>query len=102
MSEILFEDAPKLGAYYRKGSFLSNAVNVLWVTLNTGERAIIEGKNIHYEKTLTWGLSKNYKYTFNDCKGSLLFMDGFDEFIDEAKHSTYIKDIVVFLEIYCN
>ena len=79
-------------------SFLQSAPNVLWVSLNTGERAIIEGNIVNFENALSWGSIKKPIYRFEDCKGSLLFMDGFDELIDAAKQATIIKDINVFIK----
>ena len=83
---------------YRKKAFLKNIPNVLWVSLNSGERAIIEGNVVMYQNALTWGAIREPRYTFNDCKGSLLFMDGFDELIDAARRTTNIKNIVSFVK----
>ena len=46
---------------------------------------------------LAWGPIREHRFCFEDCRGSLLFLDGFDEFIDEAKKAN-VKDIVSFIE----
>ena len=84
---------------YCKGSFLTDkATNVLAVSLSTGDNPrIIEDGMVVLENALTWR-GENKTFTFEDCRGALLFMDGYDEFIDEAKKAN-IKDIVSFMKL---
>ena len=84
---------------FKRGNFLKGrAQNVLAVSLNTGENpGIISGKEVVFENMLAWGPVRECRFTFEGCRGSLLFMDGFDEFIDEAKKAN-VKDIVSFIE----
>ena len=84
---------------YCKGNFLMNkATNVLMVSLNTGDnsRIIIDGRVV-LKNALTWA-GEDKTFTFQDCRGALLFMDGYDEFIDEAKKAD-IKNIVSFMKL---
>ena len=84
-----------------KGKFLQGkAQNVLAISLNTGQnRKIIIDGEVELENALVWKAKRKQKFTFQDCQGSLLFMDGFDEFIDEAKRTdTNIKNIYDFME----
>ena len=84
--------------YYR-GTFLKDkAKNVLTVSLNTGENpGIINNGKVDIRKALSWGDEDYEKFTFSDCNGALLFMDGFDEFIDDAKKAD-ITNIVSFMK----
>lgn len=84
---------------YSRGNFLKNkASNVMAVSLNTGYNPqIIKDGIVDLEKALIWGFGKRH-FTFEDCRGALLFMDGFDEFVDDAKN-TNIKDIETFMTI---
>ena len=91
----------KASVDFNEGRFLKGKVsNVLAVSLNTGQnRKIINDKEVDIEKALTWKAKKKETYRFEHCQGALLFMDGFDEFIDEAKHAdTNIKNIYDFME----
>lgn len=84
-----------------QGEFLEGkASNVLAVSLNTGHnRTIINNKEVELENALVWKANKKQKFSFEDCQGALLFLDGFDEFIDEAKRAdTNIKNIYDFME----
>ncbi len=83
---------------FKRGNFLKDkAQNVLLISLNTGENpGIISGKEVNFDNMLSWGPIREHKFKFENCRGSLLFMDGFDEFIDEAK-KTNLKDIVSFM-----
>lgn len=86
---------------FREGRFLKNkANNVLAVSLNTSDnRKIINGREVELENALIWKADKKYKFKFSDCKKSLLFMDGFDEFIDEARRAnTDIGNIYDFMD----
>ena len=85
---------------FKRGNFLKDkAQNVLAISLNTGENPrIIMGKEVNFENMLAWGPIKEHRFRFEDCRGSLLFMDGFDEFIDEAKKAN-VEDIVSFVHI---
>ena len=86
---------------FRKQRFLKNkANNVLAVSLNTGNnRSIIKDGEVVLENSLVWKAGKKNKFTFENCCGSLLFMDGLDEFIDEAiSAETEIKNIYDFME----
>ena len=84
---------------YGEGRFLNNkATNVLMVSLNIGDnpKIICDGMVV-LKNALTWvGMDK--PFTFEDCRGALLFMDGYDELIDEAKKAN-IKDIVSFMKL---
>ena len=83
---------------HTEGKFLSEDKNVIAVSLNTGANTtIIENGYLHLENALVWG-GDRHTFTFKDCRGALLFMDGFDEFIDEAR-KVGITDIVSFLKI---
>lgn len=82
-----------------KGKFLKEAKNVLAVSLNTGDnRRIIKDGMVVIENALAWGNNRQHTFTFEECRGSLLFLDGFDEFIDEAKKAN-ISDIVSFMNL---
>lgn len=85
---------------FSKGSFLKDrAKNVLTVSLNTGDnRRIIADGMVNIENALAWGYNRQHRFSLDDCRDSLLFMDGFDEFIDEAK-GTNVNDIVTFMKI---
>ena len=83
---------------HAEGNFLSKDKNVIAVSLNPGKGiTIIENGQIKLENVLVWG-GTNHKFTFKDCRGALLFMDGFDEVIDIAR-AAGITDIVSFLKI---
>lgn len=83
---------------HTEGKFLSEDKNVIAVSINTGANTtIIENGYLHLENALVWG-GDRHTFTFKDCRGALLFMDGFDEFIDEARKAG-ITDIVSFLKI---
>ena len=84
---------------FKRGKFLNGkAQNVLAVSLNTGENpGIISGKEVVFETMLKWGPIKEHRFKYENCRESLLFMDGFDEFIDEAKKAN-VKDIVSFFD----
>ncbi len=86
--------------YYGEQFLNGKASNVLAVSLNTGQnRRIINDKEVELEKALVWKANKNHKFSFEDCQGALLFLDGFDEFIDEAKRAdTNINNIYDFME----
>ena len=74
------------------------ASNVLSVSLNTGDNPyIISDKVVSFEKILAWGPFKEHKFSYEDCSGALLFMDGFDEFIDEGRKAN-VPDIVSFMK----
>ena len=83
--------------FYR-GMFLNKkAKQVIAVSLNTGEnRSIIKERNVILENALVWGAENEKKFTFEDCNESLLFMDGYDEFIDDAKQSDTGMDNICF------
>ena len=83
---------------FKRENFLKGkAKNVLFVSLNTGENpGIIQGNEVIFDNMLSWGPIREHRFKFEDCRESLLFMDGFDEFIDEAKKAD-IKDIVSFM-----
>ena len=85
---------------FYKGRFLKDkAKNVVAVSLNTGKnpRIVKDGK-VKLSNALTFGADDEYSFSFKDCLGSLLFLDGFDEFIDEAKQAN-IENICSFLEL---
>ena len=80
---------------YYKGTFLPKAKNVLSFTLNTGiNDKIIKDGTVNLDAILSWD---NLSFTFEDCRGALLFLDGFDEFIDAAQ-KTNITDIFSFIK----
>ena len=85
---------------HKRGNFLKGkAQNVLFISLNTGENpGIISDKEVKFENMLSWGPIREHRFRFENCRGSLLFMDGFDEFIDEAK-KVNIKDIISFMHV---
>ena len=88
----------KAAVEYIRGNFLKDkAKNVIAISLNIGENhRIINDKGVNIEAALSWGGEKE-TFTFDDCRGALLFMDGFDEFIDEAKKAD-ITNIVSFMK----
>ena len=74
--------------FFRGDYLKGKAENVIAVSLNTGEnRNIIDGGEVIISNALAWGAEREHKFTFDDCRGSLLFLDGFDEFIDDAKRT---------------
>ena len=83
---------------YKRGDFLNRrACNVLAVSLNLGDNpGIISNGIVNYENMLAWGPISEHHFSFEDCRGSMLFMDGFDEFIDEAM-AAGIPDILSFM-----
>ena len=87
----------KVVVEYKRGNFLKNiAKNVIAVSLNIGENhRIINDKEVDLEAALSWDGGKK-TFTFEECRGALLFMDGFDELIDEAKKAG-ITNIVSFM-----
>ena len=86
---------------YDNGHFLRNkAKEVLTISLNTGDnRRIIMDGMVNLESALAWGDNRQHTFSFEDCRGTLLFMDGFDEFIDEARNTKNIKDIISFMKV---
>lgn len=86
---------------YDNGHFLQNkAKEVLTISLNTGDnRRIIMDGMVNLENSLAWGNNRQHTFSFEDCRGTLLFMDGFDEFIDEARNTKNIKDIISFMKV---
>ncbi len=84
---------------FYKGRFLKDkAKNVVAVSLNTGKNTrIIDNGEVKLENALVWGEAPKRSFSFEDCQGALLFLDGFDEFIDEAKRAN-IENIYSFLE----
>lgn len=84
-------------SFHRKSFLKGIARNVLSISLNTREnRRIIESGNVYLENALVWDKRKQHSFSFEDCQESLLFMDGFDEFIDEAEN-TNIEEIWSFM-----
>lgn len=85
--------------FHNKNFLRNKARNVLAVSLNTGtNRTIINDKEVVLENALYWKKGKKRYFSFEDCQGALLFMDGFDEFIDEAKaFNTNIQNIYDFM-----
>ena len=85
---------------FKREHFLNgSAQNVLAISLNTGENPrIVQNGMVCFENMLAWGPIREHGFTFENCRGSLLFMDGFDEFIDEARKAD-VKDIVTFMNI---
>ena len=81
------------------GKFLEKkAKNVLAVSLNISEKpSIITNNEVKLSNTLAWGAENEYKFSFKDCGESLLFLDGFDEFIDAAKQAN-INNICSFMK----
>lgn len=77
-----------------RGDYLKDkAKNVIGVSLNTGEnRNIIAEGKISLANALAWGVDQEHRFTFEDCRESLLFLDGFDEFIDDAKRINPVLD----------
>ena len=74
--------------FYRGKYLKGKAENVIAVSLNTGEnRSIISEGKVLISNALAWGVEQEHRFTFEDCRGSLLFLDGFDEFIDDAKRT---------------
>ena len=84
---------------FNKGNFLKGkAKNVLAVSLNTGENpSIIINNEVKLANALVWGAENENRFSFEDCRGSLLFLDGFDEFVDAAKQ-TNINNICTFMK----
>ena len=84
---------------FYKGRFLKEkAKNVVAVSLNTGKNIrIIDNGEVKLENALVWGTAPKRKFTFEACHGSLLFLDGFDEFIDKAKEAN-IRNIHSFMD----
>ena len=81
-------------AFYKE-AYLPEAKNVLSISLNPGiNNNIIQNGTVNIEAILSWN---DHPFTFEDCEGALLFIDGFDEFIDEAK-KTDISDIFSFMK----
>ena len=74
--------------FYR-GKFLKGKANeVIAVSLNTGKNGrIIDGQSIVLSNALVWGPDNENSFSFDNCRGALLFLDGFDEFIDDAKRA---------------
>ena len=65
--------------FFRGNYMKGKAENVIAVSLNTGEnRNIIDGGKVIISNALAWGAEREHKFTFDDCRGSLLFLDGFD------------------------
>ena len=86
---------------YKNNRFLNDkAANILIVSLNTGRnRNILSEKGVNYKEILNWGPVGEHKFSFEDCRGSLLFMDGFDEFVDDAARAgEKEQDIVIFMK----
>ena len=84
-----------------RGKYLKGkAENVISVSLNIGDNpSIIEGGRVTLSNSLAWGEEREHRFSFEECRGSLLFMDGFDEFIDDAKRSdNTIKNICHFMK----
>ena len=74
--------------FYRGKYLKGKAENVIAVSLNTGEnRSIISEGKVLISNALAWGVEQEHRFTFEDCRGSLLFLDWFDEFIDDAKRT---------------
>ena len=85
---------------YKNHRFLNDkAANVLVVSINTGRnKDIISEKGVSYKDILAWGPVGEHKFSFEDCRGSLLFIDGFDEFVDDAARAgEQEQDIVFFM-----
>ena len=88
---------------YRRKNFLNGiAQNVLAVSMNTGKNSsIVSNEKVIFKNMLAWGPIKEHGFVFEDCRGSLLFMDGFDEFIDEARKAG-IDNICAFMDRVIN
>ena len=72
--------------FYRGEYLKGKAKNVIAVSLNTGEnQSIISEGKVLISNALAWGVEQERRFSFEDCRDSLLFLDGFDEFIDDAK-----------------
>ena len=87
---------------FYKGKFLKEkAANVVAVSLNTGKnpRIVKDGK-VKLSNALVFqvGADDEKTFSFKECHRSLLFLDGFDEFIDRAKEAN-IDNICSFIEI---
>lgn len=84
--------------FYQKRFLTDKAMNVVAVSLNTGKNPrIIENRELKLENALVWGIAPKRTFSFEDCRGSLLFLDGFDEFIDKAKEAN-IRNIHSFMD----
>ena len=84
---------------FSKGTFMKDtAKNVLAVSLNTGENpSIIINSEVKLANALVWGAENENRFSFEDCRGSLIFLDGFDEFVDAAKQ-TNINNICTLMK----
>lgn len=84
--------------FHKKRLLKDKAKNVVAISLNTGKNPEIvkEGK-VRLSNALVWGPDSEYTFSFEDCRGALLFLDGFDEFIDKAKEAD-INNIFSFME----
>ena len=82
-----------------ENNYLKKAENVLAVSLNTGKHpSIIKDKEFVIENAFVWGAGKEDRFALKDCGGSLLFLDGFDEFIDAARQAK-INNICTFMKM---
>lgn len=85
---------------YSKGNFLNGeAENVLAVALNATNNIIEDGK-LNIQKALVWGGDRQ-TFSFKDCRGALLFMDGYDEVATEARNAG-VNGISAFMEMVEN
>ena len=80
-------------AYYKEHWLENNVKNVFWFSLNpTGTNAIdYEHRMFSLEKLFTWGKSRNERINTIDVKEldeALVFLDGFDELIENIRNST--------------
>lgn len=86
--------------FYHKRFLTDKAKNVLAVSLNTGKnREIVKEGKVKLSNALVFKVEADdvRTFSFEDCRGALLFLDGFDEFIDKAKEAN-INNIFSFME----
>ena len=82
--------------YKRYGFLQDKAKNVIAVSLNVGDNPkIINNGTVNIREALSWGEEEDEKFKFDDCKGALLFLDGFDELIDDAKYKKDNKTNII-------
>ena len=87
---------------FYKGRFLKEkAENVVAVSLNAFKNPqIVKDGRLNLSNALVFqvGTDDEKTFSFEDCQGSLLFLDGFDEFVDKAKEAN-VDNICSFMEI---
>lgn len=85
--------------YILGNRFREMCSNVFFFSLNPAQSDILSETRLRIEKAFTWGMA-NPILPLSVIQNSVVFLDGFDEFIDSARNKGLTDTIIDFME-YC-